>query len=58
MENGITKEEIIKTLKDNWIKPDGHWRTYEKAKKLICKGDLLPSEYDFRIKVVTEYLKI
>ncbi|MCK5604492.1 hypothetical protein KAR91_21560 [Candidatus Pacearchaeota archaeon] len=54
----MTEKEIIKTLKDNWIKPDGKWRTYEKAKKIICEGDLLPSEYDERLRIITDYLKI
>ncbi len=56
----MLKDEIIKKLKDNWIKPDKDWRTYEKAKKIICpKGEfMLPSEYDHRIKVIVDYLKI
>lgn len=56
----MNKEEIIRKLKDNWIKPDKDWRTYEKAKKLICPKDefMLPSEHDHRIKVIVDYLKI
>lgn len=56
----MTKEDIVKKLKDNWIKPDKDWRIYEKAKKLICPEDefMLPSEHDHRIKVIMDYLKI
>ena len=56
----MNKEEIIKKLKDNWPKPDKNWRTYGKAKELICPKDesILSSEYDARIKVIVEYLKI
>ena len=56
----MTKEEIVKKLKDNWIKPDGNWKTYERAKRLICPDvdSLILSEYDFRLEVITDYLKI
>ncbi len=56
----MTKKEIIKKLKNNWIKPDGGWKQYEAAKKLICPEEESTNkfEYDYRLDVITEYLDV
>ncbi|MCK5615178.1 hypothetical protein KAR91_75645 [Candidatus Pacearchaeota archaeon] len=56
----MTKEEIIKKLKDNWIKPGGGWKQYEVAKKLICPEEekINGLEYDYRLEIITEYLNV
>ena len=56
----MTREEILKKLRDNWIKPHGGWKHYEAAKKLICPEEesMNGLEYDYRLEVVTEYLDV
>jgi hypothetical protein len=55
----MTKKEIIKKLKDNWIK-QGSWKEYDRAKKVICSDqeNINKFEYEFRIRVLTEYMNL
>ncbi|MEE9354239.1 MAG: hypothetical protein V3U75_01480 [Methylococcaceae bacterium] len=57
----MTKEQIEKQLKENWIIKGSGQTSYEKA-KLIITGDLLKMidarEYEARIKVICEYLRV
>ena len=57
----MTKDQIEKQLKENWIIEGSGQASYEKA-KLIITGDLLkmyaPKDYEKRIKVICEYLNI
>jgi hypothetical protein len=53
----MDKEQIIKKLKDNWIKP-GKWKEYERAKRIICPDmkSISNAEYEFRIRILSEYM--
>jgi hypothetical protein len=55
----MTKEEIIKKLKDQWVKP-GHWKEYDRAKKIICPDSEIinNAEYEFRVRVLSEYVRL
>lgn len=56
----MTTKEAKKKLRDNWVKPGGGWKERERAERILCpEGEfLLPSERDFRIAVIIDYLKI
>ena len=56
----MNKEEIIKKLKNNWVAKKGGYKELERAKGIICPpGESISSyEYDSRIKVIVDYLKI
>jgi len=53
--------EIEKKLKDAWIKKGTRsYRDFEAAKKIICPdiNSLLPSEYDRRIRLISDYIGV
>jgi hypothetical protein len=57
----MTKKEIEKKLRDNWIFTGTGQMNYENSKRIIM-DDLLtmidPLDYERRIKIITEYLRI
>lgn len=56
----MNKEEIIKKLKNNWVAKRGGYKELERAKRIICppEDEISSYEYDSRIKVIVDYLKI
>ena len=57
----MTKTEIEKKLRANWIFKKSGRNNYEEAKRVIM-DDLLemssPREYEARAKIIIDYLKI
>lgn len=54
----MTKQEIETKLKNNWIKKGEGWKMYEAGKRILGTGQMSPSEYEHRMRVLTNYLKI
>jgi hypothetical protein len=50
----MSKQEIEKILKDNWIRRGEGWRMYEAGKRLLTSDNLSPSEYESRIKTLSD----
>lgn len=53
----MNKEEIIRKFKDNRITKAGSILAYERGKEILG-NDCTPREYEYRIRVLSDYLRI
>lgn len=54
----MNRSEIEAKLKKVGIKRGSGQRSYEPAKWFICVGSMSSEEYEARIKVISDYLRV
>ena len=55
----MTKQEIETLLRQNGITRNSKsYQDYERAKEIIIRGPMSDKEYSFKIKVITNYVRV